>query len=94
MGFIKNIIENSKNRNFKLKEAEENERIMRKVRERSMGHNERELNKMLEEERQKEIAHGLRFMNFKRKFEDKQKARRMMTFNADLWSPNNNLLRW
>lgn len=94
MGFLKGIIENSKNRNRRLKEAQEEERIQRKVHERNLGHNEREFNKMLEQERQKEIAYGLKFMNFKRRWEDNQKSRQMMQFNANLWSDNNNILSW
>jgi len=47
----------------------------RKLNERKLSHNERVLNKLMEEERQENIKKQLKLLNMKRRFEDKKRVR-------------------
>lgn len=91
MGVIDKFINNFKSRNAKFKEYQEDERIQRQLSERKLSHNERILNKLLEEERQKQIRNQLDFMVKKRKMEDLNKQRNFMKFNQE-WFNNNSIL--
>lgn len=94
MGILKSIIENSKSKNRRLKEAQEEQTIMKKLHERNLGHNERELNSILERERQIGIKKDLKFFDLQRKINEKTNARNMMSFNPEIWSDNHSILKW
>lgn len=55
MGIIQNLLEKLKSRKAKYAEAEEDLRIHKKLEQRQLSSNERELNSYLEEERQRKI---------------------------------------
>ena len=92
MGVIDKFINNFKSRNQKFKEYEEDERINRQLSERKLSHNERILNKLMEEERQKQIRNQLDFMVKKRKMEEIDKERNFMKFNKNMFN-NSSLLK-
>ena len=86
MGVIDKFINNFQSRNQKFKEYQEDDRIQSQLHERKLSHNERVLNKLLEEQRQKDIANQLRFMEKQRKVDELQKSRDFMKFNPNLWN--------
>lgn len=83
---IREIIENWKQKNMRFKEMEEEDRMVNKLQQRKLGHNERELNKFMEEERQKQITNDLKLAKLKRRWEDKQQEKNMMNFNSGLFN--------
>lgn len=92
MGVIDKFINNFKGRNAKFKEYQEDDRIQRQLSERKLSHNERILNKLMEEERQKQIRNQLDFMVKKRKMEELNKERNFMKFNKNMFN-NSSLLK-
>ena len=82
---IKEWIENWKSRERGFKELQESDLMNRKLNERKLSHNERVLNKLMEEDRQEQIKHNLKLMNMKRRFEDKKRIRDSMSFNSNLF---------
>jgi hypothetical protein len=92
MSIIKEIIQRRKEKDRKVKEIEENDRIIRNLEEKKMSHYERELMRSLEEERQELIKEALKWDIRKRQAEDKIKAKQMMKFNSEMFN-NDSILR-
>jgi hypothetical protein len=67
MGLIQSLLERLKSKKARYADAEEELRIQKKLQERQLSSNERELNSYLEEERQKQIKGAVeRFRQKKR----------------------------
>ena len=85
---IKEWIDNWKEKQRQFKSFDEFERHKEKIAERKLPHNERVLNTLLEEERQKQIKRDLKLLKLKRKFEEKKNMRDSMKFNSSLFKDN------
>lgn len=83
---IKEIIANWKERNSKFQDFDELQNHQEKFFNRKLSHNERELIKLNEKERQKEIIHNLKMFKLKQAFEDKRDSRDLMKFNSGLFN--------
>lgn len=86
MGFIQELIKRKNARKEKMKEAEENEFVFRNLEQRKLSHDERNMVKILEEERKEYIKEALRCDARKRTALDKLKSRDMMKFNPEFFS--------
>lgn len=85
MGFVKNILDRAKERKEKLREAEDNDRVFNSLEQKKLPHNERELMKVLEEERQELIKQALYWENKKRQMLDRKKSGDAMKFNPEIF---------
>ena len=86
MGFIKNFFARRKEREDKLKEYDDNDKIIRIIDERKKSHNERELIKILNKEREEAIKEALIWEDKRRQADEKLKARNMMKFNPEFFN--------
>ena len=79
------MVQRRKERDNKIKEWEDNDRIGNGIQERKKSHNERELEKILEREKQESIKEVLRIEEQRRQAKDRLDARNMMKFNGDMF---------
>ena len=86
MGFLKNLFNRANERKEKLKELEEDQRIIETVEKRKLSHNERELMKNLEEEKEKLYKEALYWENRKRMALERKKSSDMMKFNPEFFN--------
>ena len=94
MGIIKDMLERARERKRKFQDFEDNDRVVEGLGERKKSHNERELLKILEREKQEAIAEALRLEDKRRQLEERKKSRDAMMFNSELFSDDNNILNW
>ena len=80
MGF-RDFLAKVRERKQRLKDYEENDRIVNGVEIKKLSHNERELSKILEKERQQSIREALFWEEKRRQCDERIKARQMMTGN-------------
>ena|SRR3990172_5724687 len=92
MGFIKEFFSKGSQRKDLLRQAEDQDRVTDSINERKKSHGERELIKVLEEEKQKNIKDALYWEGKKRQLQDKQKGREMMKFDNSLFN-NDSILK-
>lgn len=85
---IGNFIERYKSRKQAAKDYERNENMVDSFNQKKLPHNERVLNKLLEQNRQEQIKKRLDFELTRRRNQDKQKARNMLGSNRKLWQDN------
>ena len=85
---LKGFIERWKNRNQNIKDFEANERMVNNFNQKKLSHNERVLNKLMEQNRQEYIKKQLENELIRRKNQDKQQARNMFQTNNKLWRDN------
>ena len=92
MGFIKDFLERRKERDLRMRTAEDDDRIFSTIHERKQSHWEREMIKGLEKEKQQCIKEALHWENKKRMADEKLKARNMMKFNPEMFN-NESILK-
>lgn len=92
MGFLKEFIDRKRDRDRRMKDYEDNDRIEDTINDRKMSHNERELIKIMNHERELAIREALYWEEIRRQNEEKLKARNMMKFNQSMFN-NENILR-
>ena len=92
MGLIKDFMQRARERKEKLANYQDDDRINTTVHERKKSHWERELNKDLEEEKQKYIKEAVFLEGKRRQLQDKINARNMMKFNPSHFQ-NDEILR-
>ena len=80
MGLIGNILERARERKRMQQGYEDNDRIVSNFETKKLSHNERELIKVLEKERQKSIKEALILEEKKRILLEKENARNFMKF--------------
>ena len=85
---IRSFIERYKERKQKVKDFESNEKMVDGFQQRKLSHNERVLNKLMEQNRQEQIKKQLEFEIVRRRNQDKQQARNMLGSNRKLWTDN------
>lgn len=85
MSFLSDFFKKRKQDDVRFNEYQKEDRFMEMVQERKKSHAEREMLKIMEEERQKCIRESLNWENRKRQAEDKLKARKMMSFNPEMF---------
>lgn len=83
MGFIKDLINRSREKKERLAEFELQDRVVSQGELKKKSHNERELLKILEHERQEAIKEALRYEEKRRVADEKFKARQMLKFNPN-----------
>jgi hypothetical protein len=88
MNFIQNFLARRKEKENKLKDWQENDDVYRVGTERKQSHNERELKKILEQERQEAIKEALHWEEKCRQLRERKKSRDMMKFNPQMWNDN------
>ena len=91
MGVISNFIARARERKDRERELEEDNRIVGRVEEKKLSHNERELVKRLEAERQTAIKDALYWDDRNRRAKERLAARQMMTFDSNMFQ-NDNIL--
>ena len=84
MSFISNLINRSNKGNLKEKEWEEDDKIHTRIETKNKSHNERELLKILENQRQESIKEALRLENQRRMSEERLVGRNMMKSDINL----------
>lgn len=92
MGLIGNFINRSRERKRKIEEYEENDRISSGIDERKESHNERELKKVLEKERQEAIKEALIWEEKCRQLRERKHSRDAMKFNPGMFN-NDSILK-
>ena len=92
MSFIKDMMERARERKRKQSDYEDDDRIVSSIRQKKLSHNERELAKDLEEEKQKYIKEALHWENKKRQIEDKRKATTMLKYDKSMFDNPNILM--
>ena len=85
---IRGFIERYKERKQAVKDYELNDKIQTNFEQRKLPHNERVLNKLLEQNRQEQIKKNLDFELVRRRNIDKQKAKQMLGSDNKLWRDN------
>jgi hypothetical protein len=85
---LRGFVERWKERKKSYKDYESNEKMVDSFNQKKLPHNERVLNKLLEQNRQENIKKQLDFELIKRRNKDKQKARSMLGSNHELWRDN------
>ena len=85
---LRNFIERYKSRKQNIKDFESNEKMVEGFHQRKLSHNERVLNKLMEQNRQEQIKKQLDFELIRRRNQDKQQARNMLGSNKKLWTDN------
>ena len=85
---LRGFIERWKQRKQATKDYESNEKMVESFNQRKLPHNERVLNKLLEQNRQEQIKKQLEFELIKRRNRDKQNARNMLGSSHGLWKDN------
>lgn len=85
---LRNFIERYKERKQNIKNFESNEKMVDSFNQRKLSHNERVLNKLMEQNRQVEIKKQLDYELIRRRNQDKQSARNLLTSDRNLWSDN------
>ena len=85
---IRNFIERWKQRKQVVKDFESNEKMVNNFNQKKLSHNERVLNKLMEQNRQVEIKKHLDFELIRRRNEDKQHAKNLLTSDRKLWTDN------
>lgn len=85
---LRNFVERYKTRKQATKDYESNEKMVESFQQRKLPHNERVLNKLLEQNRQEQIKKHLDFELTRRRNQDKQMARNMLSSDKKLWTDN------
>lgn len=85
---IKNLISKHREKNTLYKDYETRENVVNKFEQRKLSHNERVLNKLLEQNRQESIKKQLDYELKRRQNQDKQSARNMLSPNRKMWTDN------
>lgn len=85
MGIIGDFMARNSARKQKMKEYEDNDRVVNAVETKKKSHAERELIKSLQEDKEKLMKEALYWENRKRQLEDKKKAYDMMHFNPEFF---------
>jgi hydroxylamine reductase (hybrid-cluster protein) len=93
MSFLDKLTGRNKIRKEKFEEYQDSDRAMQTVENRKMSHDERELIKTLEQEKQYWIKEANRFEAKKRQLEDKKRGRDLMTFKP-MSQEKDDLLKW
>lgn len=94
MGFIADFLRKSKERKERINSMNEQDGAVSGLETRKLSHNERELNKILERDKQEAIREALHWEEQRRKAKERTQARKMMMFDDNLFSDDNNLLKW
>lgn len=92
MGFIKDILQKSRERKDKLRSYQDEDRVVETIRQRKLSHDERVLIESLEEEKQKYIKEANYWEKKRRQYEERSKARSMMSFNPEFFQ-NDSILK-
>lgn len=85
---LRSFIERYKARKQATKDYESNEKMVETFNQRKLPHNERVLNKLLEQNRQERIKEQLEYELIRRRNQDKQSARNMLSSDNKLWKDN------
>lgn len=85
---LKGFIQRYKDRKQAVKDYEDNDRMVNNFNQKKLSHNERVLNKLMEQNRQKQISRQLEFELSRRKNEDKQQAKKLFGSHNKLWKDN------
>jgi hypothetical protein len=99
MGILKDFANKNSERKRKFQSAQDDDRIYGTIDERKKSHGERELIKVLEQERQEHIKEALVWEEKRRQAEERLRAREMMSFhpeffnNQSILKENQNFLR-
>jgi len=99
MGIVGDFLEKMKQRKNRLDEIESEERMQNIANQKKLSHNERELIKILEKDKQQAIREALILEEKKRRAEEKLKSRQMMQSdfclfrNPSILKEKQNLLR-
>ena len=95
MGIIQNILRKSQEKKERMREIENNDRMLNNLETKKLSHDERIIIKGLEEERAEVLKEALKWDERKRKALDKLRSREMMQFNSNMFQDEkNNLLKW
>ena len=90
---IREFIEKARNKDRKWKEMQEDDRLVNRLEERKLPHNERVLNKLLEEEKQEAIKDAVTEITRVNKLKEKQRESDFMKFNPEWFSDDNCILK-
>lgn len=82
---LKGFIDRWKSRKQSVKEFEDNEKMVHSFQQKKLSHNERVLNVLLEQNRQKQIKQQLEYEIIKRRNENHQSARNLLGADKKLW---------
>ena len=85
---LRNFIERYKERKKAVKYYQANEKMVDNFNQRKLSHNERVLNKLMEQNRQEQIKKQLEYELVRRRNQDKQSARNMLSSDKKLWKDN------
>jgi hypothetical protein len=92
MGKLSDFMERINRRKKAQKEYEDNQRVVNNAEQKKLSHTERELMKVLKEEKEQLMKETLYWENEKRKAKEKLKAREFMQFSPGLFQ-NDSMLK-
>lgn len=77
MGFLKNFLERKREREARVRRAEDDDRVLNNIERKKLSHNEREVIGFLRREKEEHLKDALRFEEQRRRTEELCKEREM-----------------